>query len=59
MLTRTRITTPGVTDSEVLAMVLDEMQSRGLLGEKPDEDKKPSNEGEPQAMWSVEETLCL
>jgi hypothetical protein len=54
-----RITKPGVTDSEVLGMVLDEMQSRGLFGEKPDKDKKLSNEREPQAMWSVEETLCL
>ena len=50
MLTRTRITNPEVRDSDVLAMVLDEMQGRGLLGKKPDEDEKPSNEGKTQAI---------
>ncbi len=58
MLTRTRITNPEMTDSAVVALVLGEMQSRGLIKLNPDEDKEP-NEGEPRAMWSVEETLCL
>ena len=43
MLTRTRIA--NLRDSEVLAIVLDELQRRGLLGKTPDEDEKPSNEG--------------
>jgi hypothetical protein len=50
MLTRSRLANPATTDSAVLAMVLGEMQSRGLINLKPDE----GNEGEPQAMRSVE-----
>jgi len=58
MLTRTRITTPETPDSIVLAMVLGEMQSRGLIKSKPDDGKKPGK-GEPQAVRSVEEDLHL
>jgi len=35
MLTRSRITNPEMTDSAVLAMVLGEMQSRGLIKSPP------------------------
>ncbi len=59
MLTRKRITDPGMTDSAVLAMLLGEMQSRGLTKLKPDEDKKPSNEPQPQPTWSVEENVYV
>jgi hypothetical protein len=58
MLTRTRITNPEITGSAVLAMVLDEMQARGLTNLKPDEDKKPSDVAELQTMWPVED-VCV
>jgi hypothetical protein len=58
MLTRTRITTPETPDSIVLAMVLGEMQSRGLIKSKPNNGKKPGK-GEPRAVRSAEEDLRL
>ena len=58
MLTRTRITTPETPDSIVLAMVLGEMQSRGLIKSKFDDGKKPGKE-ESRAVRSVEKDLHL
>jgi len=40
-------------------MMLGEMQSRGLIKLRPDEDNKPRNEAKPQAMWSIEEDVYL
>ena len=42
-------TNPEMTDSAVLAMVLDDMQFLGLIELKPDEDEKPAIKGKPQA----------
>ena len=39
---------PEMTESAVLAFVLDDMQFLGLIELKPDEDEKPAIEGKPQ-----------
>ena len=38
-----------MTNSAVLAMVLDDMQFLGLIELNPDEDEKPAIKGKPQA----------
>jgi hypothetical protein len=42
-------TKPEMTETSILAMVIDDMESLGLIKLSPDAEKKPLIEGKPQA----------
>ena len=59
MKTRTQKTLDEMTDSEVLAMALDEMEFLGLIKSKPAADKSPAIDDSPKARGQREASSDL
>jgi DNA-binding HxlR family transcriptional regulator len=57
--TRTQKTLDEMTDAEVLAMALDEMEFLGLIKRKPDADKKPAIGESREARGQRQASSCL